>query len=314
MTEVLQQGQSHTRKRRDYEAEVLMRSATYAAVLTALILVAIKAGAWWVTGSVAVLGSLIDSLLDVAASSVNLLAVRKALAPRDHEHRFGHGKLEALAGLAQALIIACSALYLVYECVRRFVLPRPVENGFVGIAVIVISIVLTLLLVRFQRKVIVKSGSLAISADELHYKGDLFMNAAVIAALALSGVPRLSFTDPLIGIVVAGYIVWAAWAIMSQSYDQLMDRELPDDKRQRVKEIALTHPEVRAVHDLRTRSSGRIDFIQLHLELDPSISLVKAHEISDEVELKLLREFPRAEVIIHQDPAGIEEIPALDKR
>jgi len=314
MTEATQTSHSHGISRVDREAESLMRSATYAAVSTAGILVVIKAIAWWFTGSVALLGSLFDSMLDVAVSLVNMIAVRKALLPRDEEHRFGHGKVEALAGLGQALIIALSALYLVYECLQRIGTPKSVENGLIGVVVIVISIILTLLLVRFQRKVIQRSGSLVISADELHYKGDLLMNVAVIAALLLSGIAGLPLIDPAIGLGVAVYIVWAAWTIVRQSYDQLMDREFPDDKRMRVRDMAMKHPDVLDVHDLRTRSAGRLDFIQLHLELDADISLVRAHEIADEVEEQLLNTFPRAEIIIHQDPAGLEEITALDKR
>lgn len=296
------------------ESARLMRSATYAAVAVASFLVLIKGAAWLVTGSVSLLGSLMDSGLDVFASTINMVAVRHSLIPRDHEHRFGHGKAEALAGLAQSAVISISSLYLLYECYDHFVNPRDVEQSGIGIAAIIISIILTLGLVRFQRSVITKSGSLAISADQLHYKSDLLMNFAVVGALVLSGLVSLPIIDPLVGVVIAFYILNASWRIMSQSFDQLMDRELPNETRGQIKHAVLKHPDVLDVHDLRTRSSGTSDFIQLHLELDPFITLIEAHRISDEVEADLMKEFPRAQIIIHQDPAGHEEVPALDKR
>lgn len=291
----------------------LMRLATYAAVGTAAVLVAVKGAAWLITGSVSLLGSLIDSCLDVFASTVNLVAVRASLAPRDHEHRFGHGKAEALAGLGQSIVIFASALYLLYQCYDRFMEPKVVEQGTAGIAAIVVSIGLTLLLVRFQKRVIRTSGSLAISADQLHYKSDLLMNLAVIGALVMSSVVDLPLIDPLVGVGIAVYILTASWSIMAQSFDQLMDRELPNEVRGRILETAMQHDDVRDVHDLRTRSSGTSDFIQLHLELDPFITLLEAHRISDEVEAALMKVFPRAQVIIHQDPAGHEDVPTLDK-
>ncbi len=296
------------------ESARLMRMATYAAVAIAGTLLLIKGAAWLITGSVSLLGSLMDSCLDVFASTINLVAVRHSLMPRDHEHRFGHGKAEALAGLAQAAVISVSAIYLLYECYDRFIDPKVVEQTGLGIAAIVVSIVLTLGLVQFQRRVVAKSGSLAISADQLHYKSDLLMNLGVILALVLSGFVRLPLADSFMGAAIALYILTASWRIMAQSFDHLMDRELPNEIRNQIKRAVLKHPKVLDVHDLRTRSSGTSDFIQLHLELDPRITLIEAHRISDEVEAGLMKEFPRAQIIIHQDPAGHEEIPALDKR
>ena len=295
------------------EAKRLLNAATLAAVMTALFLVVTKAIAWLLTGSVALLGSLLDSLLDTFASLLNFFAVRHALTPRDAEHRFGHGKAEALAGLGQSLLISVSALFLLWESFNHFLEPQSVAFGAIGIAVIVLAIGLTLALVKFQRHVIQKTGSLAISADELHYKGDLLMNAAVIVALLVSGFTPLTWADPLIGIGIGLYILSSAWQIVVRSFDQLMDREFDDEKRFRVLALARNHPQVRSVHDVRTRSAGTWDFIQMHIELDPSMSLIQAHEIADEVELSLKSEFPRAEIIIHQDPAGIEELSPLDR-
>ncbi len=295
------------------ESGRLMKLATYAAVGVALSLVGLKAGAWWLSGSVALLGSLMDSILDVAASFINLLAVRHALLPRDRDHRFGHGKAEALAGLGQSVFIGLSAIYLISQSVFHLLDPQPVAHSAIGLIVTVITIGATFSLIRFQRYVIERSGSLAISADNLHYTGDLFLNLAVIGALLFSGVMEWPLFDPLIGFGIALYILYSAWRIVLQSFDQLMDKEFPDEKRELVKRVASEHKLVLAVHDLRTRSAGSHDFIQLHIELDPSISLVQAHKISDEVEALLLAAFPRAQILIHQDPAGFEEVMALDK-
>ena len=294
------------------ETERLMKLATYAAVSLAFMLVVLKSGAWWLTGSVALLGSLVDSLLDVAASVINLLAVRHALLPRDRDHRFGHGKAEALAGLGQSIVIGLSAFYLISLSIFHLMDPQPVEHSSIGLIVTLITIVATFGLVRFQRYVVARSGSLAISADSLHYTGDLLMNLAVIASLILSGVMSWPLFDPLIGFGIALYILYSAWRIVTQSFDQLMDKEFPDDKRNRVKTVTLAHKSVLAVHDIRTRSAGSHDFIQLHIEVDASLSLVQAHQISDEVETMLMNEFPRAQILIHQDPAGLEDVMALD--
>jgi ferrous-iron efflux pump FieF len=281
--------------------------ATFAAVGTAVVLIAIKGVAWLMTGSVAMLASLFDSTLDLIASAVNLFAVRQAIIPADAEHRFGHGKAEAIAGLAQAAIILGSATYLVIESGGRLLAPQPVSAATLGIAVMVASILLTGGLVYFQQYVLKKTNSLAIAADQLHYAGDLLMNAIVIGSIAVAGLFGWIYADGIGGLIVAGIIAYGAVQIMRASFDHLMDREFADDERARIKAIVVEHPEVRALHDLRTRSSGSASFIQFHIELDPSISLVRAHAISDEVEARVRGAFPESDVIIHQDPAGIEQ-------
>lgn len=288
-----------------------MRIATTAAVAVAALLIAAKLAAWLVTGSVAVMSSLIDSILDAGASLINLLAVRHALTPADREHRFGHGKAEALAGLAQSAFIAGSALFLLFEAVERLLEPRPVAQSGIGIAVIAFSMATTFGLVTYQRAVVRRTGSLAISADSLHYKGDLLANGAVIAALLAVEHLGWLYADPLLALAIAGYILYGATRIVRIALDQLMDRELPDEQRERIKAIVHAHPEVLSLHDLRTRASGLNCFIQLHLELRPEISLMEAHRISDEVERRILEAFPDAEVMIHQDPEGIDEERAI---
>ena len=291
----------------------LMRRATYAAVVVAITLIIIKGVAFYLTGSVAMLGTLMDSLLDGAASLLNLIAVGHSLTPADDEHRFGHGKAEALAGLGQSIFIFASAGYIVIEAVTRFFTPEKVENSGIGIAVTIAAILITLALVAFQRRVVAQTNSLAIEADSTHYRGDLFMNLSVLAALALSGLFGVTWADPFFGVAIATLIGISAAQIVFGAYNQLMDRELSDDERERIKTIALSHPEAINIHDLRTRTSGTRSFIQFHLELDSSISLMNAHRISDDVEARIMEAFPDAEVIIHQDPAGIEDLTRLQR-
>lgn len=285
----------------------LMRLATYASVSTAILLVTTKFGAWIATDSVAMLSALIDSALDVLASLVNLLAVRKALQPADQEHRFGHGKAEALAGLGQAAFISVSAVFLLFQATRRLASPEALENSGIGIAVMVLAIVATLALVIFQRYVVRQTGSLAIAADSLHFRSDLLLNASVIAALILSASFGWRSADPIFAIGIAAVVLFSAWRILRMAFDTLMDREFSDDLRERIRSIVLSHPEVRDMHDLRTRKSGTNSFIQLHLDLAVDISLLRAHEIADAVEAKIKETFPEAEVMIHQDPEGIVE-------
>ncbi len=281
--------------------------ATYASLAVAAVLIAAKLIAWIGTGSVALLASLIDSLVDFAASLVNFFAVRHAATPADREHRFGHGKAEPLAALGQSAFLVGSALLLMAEAVRRLVAPAPIENPPVGIAVMLFSMAMTVGLVAYQRHVVRQTGSLAITADELHYRGDLVMNASVIATLVIASMFSVPLLDPIFGAAIGLWIIYSATKIARLSLTQLMDRELPDEERARVRAIAESHPEVSAVHDIRTRVAGPTAFIQLHIEMDGAMNLLRAHEISDLVEARLRRAFPHAEIMIHEDPAGIEE-------
>jgi ferrous-iron efflux pump FieF len=270
-------------------------------------LIVVKLVAWLFTDSVSLLSTLIDSLLDAAASMVNLLAVRHALRPADREHRFGHGKAEPLAALGQTAFIAGSAIFLVIEAGHRLFSPRPVLHVEVGIGVMILAIVVTFALTRFQAHVVRKTGSVAIKADSLHYVGDILVNAAVIVALLLASQFGWFIADPLFGIAIAGYILFIAWRIARGAFDMLMDRELPEQERARIRGIVLEHPSVIDMHDLRTRASGRKTFIQVHIELDGALSLYRVHDVADEVEASLCAAYPGAEVIIHQDPYGIDE-------
>jgi ferrous-iron efflux pump FieF len=285
----------------------LMKRATAASVAVAVLMIAIKLAAWIVTDSVSLLSSLLDSVLDAAASILNLMAVRQAFVPADREHRFGHGKAEPLAGLGQAAFIGGSAVLLFIEAVRHLAEPTLPPNSVIGIAVMAAAIAITLGLLAYQRYVIRHTGSLVVSADELHYRSDVILNASVILSLAISSATGWPYADPLFGIAIGLWIIYGAWQVARKALVQLMDHELPDADRARIRAIAQAHPEVTAVHDLRTRAAGPTAFIQVHLEMDGNMTLAEAHRVSDAVEAALLEAFPHTEVMIHQDPAGIEE-------
>jgi ferrous-iron efflux pump FieF len=296
------------------EAARLKRLATHAAVAAAALMIGLKIWAWVATGSVAILSSLVDSTLDLIASALNLVAVRHALTPADEEHRFGHGKAEALAGLGQATFVGGSAAFLLLESLDRLVLPRPVTETSLGLTVMVACTIITLALVLFQRHVIARTRSLAIGADQLHYTTDLATNAGVMLALFLSGWLGWTMVDPLMGLVIAATIGWGAFKIVSGAYHELMDREFDEADRDRIKAVVSAHKEVVSLHDLRTRRAGHHAFIQMHLELPPEMTLSEAHRVSDEVEDEIRRLFPDAEVLTHLDPAGLEDMKPLDRK
>lgn len=280
----------------------LMRTATLASVCVAVFLILIKMVAYTLTGSVTLLSSLLDSFLDSLASIINLIAVRHALEPADKEHRFGHGKAEALAGFSQAGFIIASSGFLMFEAIRRLFNPEPLVFANIGIIVIVISLVATFALVRFQLHVVKKTGSVAIKADSIHYMSDFLLNTLVIISLVLVGQFQIWWIDPVFGMGIAVYILWSARAIALRSIDQLMDRELDDEERQKIIDIVKGHSQVIDLHDLRTRQSGRDIFIQFHLDLDKHLKLSEAHGIAEDVHKRLLDDFPDADILIHEDP------------
>ena len=279
----------------------LLKLASVASVLTAGFLIVAKLVAWSMTGSVSLLASLVDSVMDSIASLINLFAIRYSLQPADENHRFGHGKAEPLAGLTQAAFIAGSAVFLVFHAIDRLRFTHTLEQVGVGVGVMVLAIVMTLGLLAIQRYVIKKTDSTAIRADSLHYLTDLLTNVSVLLALYLSTL-GWTWADPVFAIAVAIYIFYSAFQIGHEAFQQLMDRQLPDDILEKIQATAMTHPEVTGTHEMRTRQAGHTRFVQLHLELDENMSLKRAHAIADEVEAEILMFLPGAEVIIHQDP------------
>ncbi len=284
----------------------LLQLATRVSVAVAVLLILAKAMVWFYSGSASLLGSLVDSLMDSLASLVNLLAVRYALQPPDEEHRFGHGKAESLAAVAQAAFILGSAAFLLLYCIERLVMApmTPVPHAAAGIGVMLFSIVTTVALVTFQRQVVKRTGSAAIRADALHYRGDILMNGSVLLALVLSsrGMPWL---DAVFGIGIAFYIGWGALRIGQEALQSLLDRELPDDVKASIASIAMQHPCVRGIHDMRTRQSGGLYVIQMHLEMDDDTPLIRSHAVAEDVEGRIRAAFPGSDVTIHQDPHSL---------
>jgi ferrous-iron efflux pump FieF len=287
----------------------LTTRAALASVSTALFLLGLKAFAAYHTGSVAMLGSLADTALDHIASLVKLYGVRLAALPADQEHRFGHGKAEALVALFQVGIISFSAFGIGYRAIERLMDRQTTADAGYGIAVSLVAIAVTLALLFYQRTIIRRTGSVAIEADHVHYQSDVLLNLSVIAALVLDQYLGFTGADPLFGVAIALWLLRGAWKASSLAIDQLMDREWPDEKRDRFIAVASSHEQLRGLHDLRTRTSGSHDFVQFHVWVDPDMSVAEAHRIMEEVEHRLALDFPGVEVLIHLDPEGQVDQP-----
>lgn len=281
----------------------LMRLATVASMSTALVLIVAKLVAWRLTDSVSMLSSLVDTSLDLVGSVVTFLAVRQALVPADADHRFGHGKAEALAGLVQAGFIAASGCALLVAVAERLGDPKQVREEEVGLIISALAICLTLGLVSFQKYVVRQSGSLAINADMAHYSTDLVATLVTGGGVFLSGLLDEPLIDSGVAGLVALYLLHGGWKVGRKSFDVLMDHELPEEDTKKIEAIARAHPGVMDVHELRTRSSGLTKFIQLHIEVARGLSLVDGHGIGLEVRAEIARAYPGAEIILHVDPA-----------
>ncbi|MBN8810301.1 MULTISPECIES: cation diffusion facilitator family transporter [Sphingomonas] len=286
----------------------LARRAAIASVCSAILLGALKAWAAVETGSVAVLASLADSVLDLFASLVTLGGVHWASQPADEEHRFGHGKAEALAALFQVVVIAISALAILMRAITRLQGGDVSASPESGIAVSMIAIVVTLALTRYQQHVINRTGSVAIGADRIHYTSDLLLNGAVIVALVLDAWGMVG-ADPVFGIAIAFWLLFGAWRASEAAIDQLMDKEWPEEKRRAFVEVAARHPALKSLHDLRTRSSGAADFVQFHISMNPAMTIQQAHDVVEALEKELGAAFPGTEILIHVDPEGHCDAP-----
>lgn len=285
----------------DTKRETLLPLATYASVATAILLVGLKTWAWLASGSVSLLASLVDSLTDSMASIVNLFAVRLALRPADDNHPFGHGKAESLSALAQSAFIGGSAVFLLLNAVERLLHPQPLQQTTLGIAVMLVSLLLTLALVLFQRWVLRRAQSQAVSADSLHYVTDFASNIVVLVALVLAawGWQR---ADAVLALLLGGWIFWSAAKIAIEAVNTLMDKALSPADIARIEAAALAVPGVLGIHDLRTRLSGARHFVQMHIDLDARLNIVEAHDIAVAVAAQIRALFEEAEVIVHQDP------------
>lgn len=292
----------------------LTRSAAFASIGAATVLLALKAWAAWSTGSTAMLGSLADTTLDLVASLATLLGVWIAAQPADDKHRFGHGKAEAIAALFQIVLISISALGIASRAVEQWVSGHEVKGTEGGIAVSAVAIVVTLALVAWQRHVIRRTRSIAIHTDSVHYQSDLLLNIAVIVALVLENYAGLAGADALFGLGIAAWLAWGAWGASQAVLDQLMDHEWPAEKKQRFLEVLAQNPDITGVHDLRTRTSGNRDFVQFHVWVDAEMTVREAHKVMDTIEDRLHAVFPDLEILIHPDPEGlVDEIGPAGK-
>ena len=282
----------------------LTRKAALASVAVAVILLGFKVAALWSTKSVAMLGSVADTALDLVASLVTLWGVRVAASPADTQHRFGHGKAEALAALFQVTLISLAALGIASESFHRIGSPHVVQSATMGIGVSILAILLSFALIVYQRRVVAQTGSLAISTDSLHYKSDFFLNLSVIAALVLDHIMGIRGADTVFGFGIALWLGWGAWQSGHSAMEHLMDQEWPVEDRERLISIASAHPEVRGLHDMRTRTSGSHRFVQFHVWVDPNMTVRHVHDVMDEVEEQVHAAFPGVDVLIHPDPDG----------
>ncbi len=286
--------------------------AALASVSVATILIGLKTWAVWDTGSVAMLGSLADTVLDLLASVVTLYSVHLASIPADRQHRFGHGKAEAIAALFQVILISLSAFGIAFHAIEQLIAGSATKGADSGIAVSIIALVLTMLLVAYQRRIVAQTGSLAIHTDTVHYQSDLLLNAAVIGALLLDYSLGVHGADALFGIGIASYLLYGAFRASGDAIDQLMDKEWPEQRRRDFLAVANAHPELKGIHELRTRTSGNRDFVQFHVWVDAEMTVGEAHRVMDEVEDELRAAFPGVEILIHTDPAGhVDQGPEL---
>ena len=286
----------------------LVRSASIASLLVASTLIVLKYYGWVATTSVSLLGSLADSLIDFLASVFIFIAISYSLLPADAKHRFGYGKSEGLAAFIQSLLIGISGIYVCFEAIKRLLNPSQINQPSIAIWIILISIALTITLVMYQKYVVKKSKSMAIESDQYHYLTDIFINLSVLFSIVITGWTRFVFIDALVGLLISGVVLYTSVTLLKKSFKILLDQEIQSDDRDRIKEIALDHPKVLGFHDLRTRDTGRKYIIQFHLELDPNMSLLESHEITDEVTDNVLKLYPDSELIIHTDPLGIDEV------
>ena len=285
--------------------EFWVKTASIVTIVMVSLMIAAKSWAWLASGSASMLGSLTDSLMDITASLMSFLVLGYALRPADDDHRFGHGKAEALAGLAQAAFIAGSGCFLAFHGIERLFNPVTLKHSDLGIWVSIFAIVCTLVVVFVQTKVINHTESIAIKADSIHYKGDLILNLAVLLAIVLAKY-GLAYADPLFAIGVAVYLLYNSWDIARESADHLMDKELPDEEKQQILAIVNSHQDVFGAHDIRTRQGGKIKFIQMHLELEDSLSLIRAHQVADEVEALIQTHFDcEMDILMHLDPLSV---------
>lgn len=286
----------------DENAPALLKQVTLFSTGLACLLLAAKTYAWWSTESIAMLSSLTDSLFDVLSSLVNYIAIRYALKPADEDHRFGHTSIEDIAGLAQAAFICASMLIIMLQALERLYNPHPITETGIGMIVSAAGIVVTIGLVGFQTMVQKRTGSLIVESDRMHYAGDILFNVGVLIAFAISRQFGWVWADPAMALLIAVVVLWSSRNIAFRAFNNLMNREMPDEDKIKILGIVGSIAEIHGHHNLKTRYSGTKAFIQMHAEIDANLSFRAAHDIIDRLEKALGAAFPGAEVIIHPDP------------
>ncbi len=283
-----------------------MKAAPYYSTLVATMIFGAKIYGWFLTDSVAMLASLVDSMLDVSSSTLNIFAMNISLRPPDDKHRFGYEKVEDLAIFSQSIFFLASGMFALASSVKRFFLPHELSEMSVGINVMLFSIGLTVILLTYQNFVINRTASRIVMADKLHYLMDLLTNLAVLISIYLG--TKFIIIDTLIGFAIACYIIYNSYKMFKSAFNNLIDREFDEENKNKVISIiSKFHSQVSAIHELKTRYAGNKPFIQFHMEVDGNMRLVNVHEIIEKIINDLSDEFPGAEIIIHADPQGIVE-------
>jgi len=292
----------------------LRRLASAIALGAAVALIVAKLWGWMATDSVALLTSAADAVVDVLAATATFFGVRFAQHPADSEHRFGHGKGEALAAFTQAILLASTATVLAAQSVWRLIYPQQLSAITLGIWIAVGGLAISSLLAVMQTWVVRRTGSTAIAADRAHYLMDAGLNGAVLIALALTSVTGWERADPAAALVIAAYMIAGARRVAETASRQLLDHELPHEQRERIKAAAVASLGIRGVHDLRTRDAGDRVFVEFHLEVDGHVSVDEGHRMVDAAERAVAGLFAKeTEVIGHLEPTGIED-DRLDDR
>lgn len=290
------------------DAHAISRRITLLSVGTAVLLIVLKAFALGASGSVSILATLADSSLDLIASVAAFLAVRWAAAPADEKHRHGHGKAEALASLVQSGLIFASAVFIGWEAVQRMFDPRPITAGGWAVGVVVISILVTAGLVWMQTQALKKTRSMAVAGDRAHYAADMAANVVVLIGVISGAWLKAPGLDAAAGLVVAVWLFWGAWSLMRDAADHLLDGAVSDAERTQIVSAVLSDPRIAGLHQLRTRMAGQVMMVQMHIDLDGSLSLHDAHEIVVGAEQRIAQAIPHADVLIHADPRGHDDV------
>lgn len=285
----------------------LKKTASLLSISVSVSLLIIKLIAVIYSSSLAILSSLIDSASDIFASFITFWAIKYSNRPLNPKHRYGYGKAESASALIQSAFIVGSGAFVLYDGVERFINPLPVKQTMFGLQLMLLSLVITILLICYQKYVIVKTKSIAIMADSLHYKVDLLTNTLIIISLFLLNHYNLIWIDIITAFFISIYLIWNAYHIAVNAMKDITDQEIDVEMKKNIIKTINKTKNIKGFHDFRSRTSGNRIFIEFHLEINGNLSLYDAHKISKSIEEKIISIYPNAQIIIHQDPYGIKE-------